>query len=117
MIDLSPAPVLVLQAYRERQEAVRARLGLQLEPTDLILAHADGSPMLPESVSHGVKRILIKAGYPELSLHDLRHTHSSLLLQLGAHLKVVQERLGHSTITTTADIYSHVLPGIQRRLR
>ena len=47
-------------------------------------------------------------------LHDLRHTHATLMLKQGVHPKVVQERLGHSTISITLDTYSHVTPGLQR---
>ena len=55
-----------------------------------------------------------KAGLQGIRLHDLRHTHASLLLGEGVHLKVVSERLGHSGIAITADLYSHVMPGLQR---
>jgi integrase len=54
-----------------------------------------------------------RAGVKVIRLHDARHTHASLMLKQGAHPKVVSERLGHSTITTTLDIYSHVTPGLQ----
>lgn len=47
-------------------------------------------------------------------LKGLRHIHATLLLELGEHPKVVQERLGHSTITTTINIYSHVTPTMQK---
>ncbi|SEU24429.1 tyrosine-type recombinase/integrase, partial [Paenibacillus sp. NFR01] len=45
--------------------------------------------------------------------HDLRHTHATILLKRGVHPKIVQERLGHSSIQITLDTYSHVLPGLQ----
>ena len=48
-----------------------------------------------------------------MRLHDARHTHASLMLKQGVHPKIVQERLGHATIATTLDIYSHVTPGMQ----
>lgn len=60
------------------------------------------------------KPLLTKAGLPSIRFHDLRHTSATLLLLGGAHPKVVQERLGHSQISVTMDIYSHVLPGMQR---
>ena len=50
---------------------------------------------------------------PPVRFHDLRHTHATLMLKQGIHPKIVSERLGHSTITTTMDTYSHVLPGMQ----
>ena len=46
-------------------------------------------------------------------MHDARHTHASLMLKQGIHPKIVQERLGHSTIAITLDTYSHVMPGLQ----
>jgi len=46
-------------------------------------------------------------------LHDARHTHASVMLKMGVHPKIVQERLGHASITTTLDTYSHVAPGLQ----
>lgn len=60
------------------------------------------------------KPLLTKAGLPSIRFHDLRHTSATLLLLGGAHPKVVQERLGHSQISVTLDVYSHVLPGMQR---
>jgi len=56
-----------------------------------------------------VKRI----GLEGIRLHDARHTHASLMLKQGVHPKIVQERLGHSTIAITLDKYSHVMPGLQ----
>jgi integrase len=60
------------------------------------------------------KPLLAKAGLPNIRFHDLRHTSATILLAEGEHPKVVQERLGHSQISTTMDIYSHVLPGMQK---
>jgi integrase len=51
---------------------------------------------------------------PHLRLHDLRHIHATVLLKAGVHPRVVQERLGHSSIATTLDIYSHTVPGLQK---
>jgi integrase len=58
--------------------------------------------------------LLVKAGLPAIRFHDLRHTAATLLLLRGIHPKVVSEMLGHSTISMTLDIYSHVLPDMQR---
>jgi integrase len=56
---------------------------------------------------------LERAGLPRICFHDLRHTAATILLAQGVHPKVVQEMLGHSTITMTMDIYSHVTPTMQ----
>jgi len=58
--------------------------------------------------------LLKKAGLPDVRFHDLRHSAATLLLSKGVHPKVVQEILGHSEISMTMDIYSHVLPTMQK---
>ena len=50
-----------------------------------------------------------------IRLHDLRHTHATLALQAGVHPKVVSERLGHATVGITLDLYSHVVPSLDRQ--
>lgn len=55
-----------------------------------------------------------RIGLHGIRLHDARHTHASLMLKQGVHPKIVQERLGHSSIQVTLDIYSHVAPGLQQ---
>ncbi len=79
----------------------------------LLFARVDDSIVMPDSFSHAFKRIARRAGFPGLALHDLRHTHASLLLQVGIHAKIVSERLGHASIGITLDLYSHVVPGLQ----
>ena len=59
------------------------------------------------------RRLVKRAGLEGIRLHDARHTHASLMLKQGIHPKIVQERLGHSTIAITLDTYSHVTPGLQ----
>ena len=78
-----------------------------------MFARHDGSPMIPDTVTHAWRRLARRTGFLGIRLHDVRHTHATLLLKQGVHPKIVQERLGHATIATTLDIYSHVLPGMQ----
>ena len=75
--------------------------------------HLDGSAWRPDTVTRAFGRLVNKIGLKGVRFHDLRHTHASLLLREGVHLKVVSERLGHSGIGITGDLYSHVLPGLQ----
>ena len=112
-IALSPSLGLVLRQHRSAQEVQRALLGKPLTDEDFVFAHPDGTLLDPSTVSHTFNKIIRKAGLPHIRLHDLRHTHASLLLQAGVHIKVVQERLGHSSIRVTLDTYSHVLGGLQ----
>ena len=87
--------------------------GLESHDDDLVFCHHDGSPIDPSSVTHSFKRIVRKLGLVGVRLHDLRHTHASLMLKQGIHPKIVSERLGHSNIGITLDTYSHVMPGLQ----
>ena len=80
---------------------------------NFVFCHSDGSPMNPDVVTKWFRRIADRAGFAQVRLHDLRHTHASLMLAKGIHLKIVSERLGHSNIGITGDLYSHVLPSVQ----
>ena len=96
-----------------KQEHDRRLLGKSLSPSDLIFSHPDGRPLRPNSVSRAMSIMAKSIGLENVRLHDLRHAHATILLQQGVHPKIVQERLGHSSVSTTLDIYSHVLPGLQ----
>jgi integrase len=75
---------------------------------DLVFVRPDGSPLPKSTLFNAFSRILKKAGLPELEIHSLRHTHAVLLLESGATMKYVQERLGHKRIEITSDIYAHI---------
>jgi len=104
---------LVLRHHRSEQERYREELGISLTDDDFVFSYPDGTPFDPSTITHAFKKIVHKAGLPEVRLHDLRHTHASLMLKAGVHPKIVSERLGHSNISITLDTYSHVLPGLQ----
>jgi integrase len=88
-------------------------LGVSLSDEDFAFSHVDGTPLLPDTVSHVWTETVKRAGLKHFRLHDGRHTHASLLLKQNVHPKIVQERLGHASISTTLDLYSHVVPGLQ----
>ena len=73
----------------------------------------DGSPIDPDRVSKEFPKLVRAEGLPHLTFHGLRHAHATLALSAGVNPKIVSERLGHSSISVTMDIYSHVLPGMQ----
>lgn len=73
----------------------------------------DGSWVHPDIFSQIFDRVVERIDVPEITLHDLRHTHATLLLQAGVPVKVVCERLGHSNPAFTMSVYQHVLPGMQ----
>ena len=73
----------------------------------------NGEPIHPHALSQAFERIARRAGVPVIRLHDLRHTHGTLLIKEGVPVKVVSERLGHAHIALTIQTYQHVLPGMQ----
>ena len=79
----------------------------------LIFVKPDGSWIHPQSFSQVLDRKVAKLDVPTISLHDLRHTHATLLLKAGVHVKIVSERLGHANVAFTMSVYQHVLPGMQ----
>ncbi len=101
----------MLKAWRiERAEESGGR-----EPAaeDLVFSKPDGSWIHPQSFSQILDRKVAKLDVPTISLHDLRHTHATLLLKAGVPVKVVSERLGHANVAFTMSVYQHVLPGMQ----
>src|SRR5262249_9689964 len=74
---------------------------------------ADGSPYDPDSISKEWRLRIIRSGLPRIRFHDLRHTHASHMLASGVHPKIASERLGHSRVGITLDLYSHVTEGLQ----
>lgn len=74
-----------------------------------------GTPLEPHNVVRHFKSVLRRAGLPEtVRFHDLRHSCATLLIAQGVHLSVIKDILGHTQISTTANVYGHVLPDIQR---
>ncbi|MBN2074339.1 MAG: site-specific integrase, partial [Dehalococcoidales bacterium] len=113
-IALSSFAILTLREHYERQEAIRAEVGKPISDNDLVFSTPDGNPWRPNTITRAWHDMAVKAGVKPIRLHDARHTHASLMLKQGIHPKIVQERLGHSTIAMTLDIYSHVTPGLQQ---
>ncbi|MFC2019323.1 tyrosine-type recombinase/integrase [Chloroflexota bacterium] len=105
-MSLSPALVALLKEYRADHELLRIQLGIGLTDNDFLFIRHDGSPINPNAVTHAFQRVIKKAGLKHVRLHDLRHTHASLMLKAGEHPKIVSERLGHATIGITLDTYS-----------
>jgi integrase len=112
-IILSPQAIAILRSHRARQAEQRLSLGPTWQDGDWVFTRCDGRPMSPDALSHNFAAVARSLGLPGTGLHMLRHSHASLLLLQGVNPKVVSERLGHSTVSITLDIYSHVLPGLQ----
>jgi integrase len=87
-------------------------LGVRQTGESLVCGRWDGAAMVPESLTHEFSRLVGSLGL-KVTFHGLRHSHTSHLLKTGAHPKIVQERLGHSTIAITMDLYSHLMDGME----
>jgi integrase len=99
-----------LRRLRLLQAQELLKVGIRHSDQTLVCCRADGEPLMPDSLTHEFARLDFK---PRVRFHDLRHSHATQLLASGVHPKVALERLGHSTITTTLDLYSHVSETMQ----
>ena len=110
-------PVFAIEELRRRkkeQAEELLRCGVRQSQDTLLCARPDGEPMTPVQLTHRFTRLIAKLnGLPKMRFHDLRHTHATHLLLAGVHPRVAQERLGHSTVALTLDLYSHVTGAMQ----
>ena len=107
------ATIRALRQQRQLQAEERLASGPAWDTdNDLVFRNLTGGPVNPDWFSRHFDKLVEKADVPRIRLHDLRHTNATLSLKAGVHPKVVSERLGHSTVAITLDLYSHVTPGI-----
>lgn len=111
-ISLPGLLVEALKEHRAQQSKTGELLGKGFNKHDLVFPREDGTIWKPEQFTDSYFRFTRKIGV-RVRFHDLRHSHASQLLRAGVPVKVVSERLGHSSIGITLDTYSHVLPGMQ----
>lgn len=78
---------------------------------EYVFTDLEGKPVHPDAVSGTFERAVARSGLPRLTLRGLRHSHVVALIAEGFSPKLIQERLGHSSIQVTFDIYGHLLPG------
>jgi len=112
-INIDDDTLNMLKEHKKQQEIDKFKIGPDYEDLDLVCSVTSGGVMKPTYLNTVFKRTCKKSKVKEISFHGLRHTHATLLLADGVHPKIVQERLGHRSIETTLDTYSHVVPGIQ----
>jgi integrase len=110
-VALDSRTVAALREHRTRQ-AYECEL-FDLPAPELVFMQPDGEPVHPHSLSEAFVRRAKEAKLPRLNLHGLRHTYATLALHAGVHPKIVSERLGHSSVSITLDVYSHAVPTMQ----
>ena len=109
-IDLTETERALLREHQQRQGELRLAKGPAWEDHDLIFCTDRGRPLGYRVVFREYKKVLRRAGLPDISFHDLRHSNATILAAAGVPLKVIQERLGHADIKTTLEFYEHVTP-------
>jgi integrase len=115
VITLDDVLLSELKKHKALQNQQKLLLGGGYKDLDLVCANEFGDYLSPSTINHKMAQICEKAQVPKIRFHDLRHTHATWLLQLGENVKVVSERLGHSSTTITLDVYSHVTPDMQEK--
>lgn len=103
-VAVPPTTMALLREHQKRQGAIKLQA--------LVFCKPDGKPLDGPPVRKQLHTITKRLGLPDVRVHDLRHSYATALLSRGIHPKIVQELLGHSTIATTMDLYSHVLEGM-----
>jgi integrase len=113
-VALSARVVNELRSHRVKQTQELLLLGIPLTDDAFVVAQADGSPLQPRTITHQWHQLLANnRALPRIRFHDLRHAHATHMLSSGVHPKIASERLGHSKVGITMDLYAHVLPGMQ----
>jgi integrase len=108
VIPIDDDTVAILRQHKEMQDVERAAWGAGWNDVGLVFTREDGRALRPEYATRHFQALSQKLGLPVIRLHDLRHTNASLALEAGVEMKVVSDRLGHSQISVTADLYTHV---------
>ena len=112
-VALDAGTVATLRSWKAVQNSERLAWGPAWTDTGLVFTREDGEALHPDRVTKMFDTHVHNANLPRIRLHDLRHTHATLALAAGVHPKVVSERLGHSTVSLTLDVYSHSIPALQ----
>jgi len=102
-----------LRRHRIEQAQELLKIGIRQDGESFVYAREDGRPMQPHSLTHAWDQFRARTALPRIRFHDLRHSHATHLLAGNVHPKIASERLGHSKVGITLDLYSHVLPGMQ----
>jgi integrase len=113
-IGLDPATVAALRQHRARQAEELLAVGIQRNDDGHVFVREDGRAYHPQQLTKMLAVRAKAAGVPVVRLHALRHGHATAGLELGVPMKVMSERLGHSSLAITADIYSHVSEAVDQ---
>ena len=106
---------LLLRGHRVRQLEERLAAGSRWHDGDFVFPSSTGTPLEAGNVTHALQNALRRAGLPGQRFHDLRHAYATLMLEDGEELTVISRSLGHSNLSSTADVYAHLTPAMLDR--
>ncbi|GLC79210.1 site-specific integrase [Lacrimispora brassicae] len=109
IINIAPEIVNLLKIYRKEQLRWKLSMGDQWNDTNFCFTQDNGLPMYPDSLNTYLYHIQDKYNLPPIHPHKFRHTHASILYELGENPITISKRLGHDQVSTTQNMYSHVL--------
>ncbi|KGP89661.1 integrase [Pontibacillus chungwhensis BH030062] len=112
-VGVDSTTLSALEIQRVNNNTNKLKHAGEYEDYDLVACTKKGRSINPRNLIRTFYNLTSKANLPKIRFHDLRHTHASLMLQQGENVKIISERLGHSSVKVTLDIYSHVLPNMQ----
>jgi len=113
-VALDAATVEALRTWRVVHSSERLLLGGSWPKGDLVFTHPDGNGLWPQTVTSQFKEIATRLELPLIGVHGLRHTAATWMISQGVSPKVVAERLGHSNVSITLGLYTHVMPAHDR---
>jgi integrase len=113
-IDIGDSTIEVLKAHKGMQILERSVVEDSYEDSGLVFADPFGRPLNPMALTRAFQGLARKAGVQPPRLHDLRHFHATMMLQLRQNPVIVSQRLGHASVSITMDIYAHALPAWQK---
>lgn len=114
-IKIGDSLIKELKEWKAHQNKIKMAYRNVFEDIDLIFSTHTGKPIFPRSLTSEFNRAIKNANVTKIRFHDLRHTHATMCLEAGMSLKEVQDRLGHSSIKTTGDVYAHVTESMKEK--
>lgn len=114
-VSLPTETMQLLRQYRAWQNAERLRLGEYYREQGFLFAQDDGKPMHPDSITDWLSKFSRRHDLPHINPHAFRHTMASMLYFSGVDSVSISKRLGHAQVSTTANIYAHVMESADRK--
>jgi integrase len=115
ILDLDDRTVGALLGWKASQEAQEALWGDAWQASGYVFTYEDGSALRPQYVSRLFDKLRVKAGLPKITFHGQRHENASLMIASGADIAIVAKRLGHASVSITADLYAHLIGSASRQ--